>query len=448
VCVALLSQAAVGQTQDSRTVAEPRVPSVCRAVAARLVAVDGGVAAADEAALDTSRIQSAIDACRSGTAVELRPEGDRTIVLSGPLQLKRGITLVVARGVTLFASRNPRDFDVSPGSCGIVDQSGRGCRPLIHVAEDGAAVMGEGVIDGRGGSQLIGSGNSWWDLAEDARKGGHQNCPRLIVADHVNDFTLYRITLKNSPNFHVVFSGGHGFTAWGVVIDTPKTARNTDGIDPISATDVSIVHCSIHAGDDNVAIKAGSGGPASNVTVAHNRFLTGHGMSIGSETDGGVRHVRVLDLSIDGADNGLRIKSNSTRGGLVNDVVYEDVCIRATKNPIVLDTTYSSPDSSGEGVKIPIYTDIAYRNVRIEGPGNLQLEGHDATHRLRVTFTDVHATSDVKTRSKEIDLSGALNMDGDLTGCGSRFAPKIDAATAQLSDAQLTKTMAGGSRPR
>jgi polygalacturonase len=332
--------------------------------------------------------------------------------------LKRGITLVVAGGVTLFASRNPRDFDVSRGgSCGIVDDSGRGCRPLIHVAEDGAGVMGDGAIDGRGGSPLIGSGKTWWDLAEDARKGGHQNCPRLIVADHANDFTLYRITLKNSANFHVVFSGGRGFTAWGVVIDTPKTARNTDGIDPISATDVSIVHCSIHAGDDNVAIKAGSGGPASNVTVAHNHFFTGHGMSIGSETDGGVRHVRVLDLSIDGADNGLRVKSNSTRGGVVEDVVYEDVCIRATKNPIVLDTTYSSPDSSGEGTKIPLYRNIAYRHVRIQGPGTLQLEGHDPAHRLQVSFVDVHATNDLKTRSKEIDQTGEIAPDGNVAGC-------------------------------
>jgi polygalacturonase len=417
VCVALLLQAAAGQAQDSRTIAEPRVPAVCRAVAARLAAVGGAVAAADEDKLDTARIQATIDACRPGTAVELRADGDRAVFLSGPLQLKRGSALVIAGGVTLFASRNPRDFDVSPGSCGIVDDSGRGCHPLIHVTEDAAGVMGDGVIDGRGGSVLIGFRQSWWDLAEDARKGGHQNCPRLIVAEHANDFTLYRITLKNSPNFHVVFSGGRGFTAWGVVIDTPKTARNSDGIDPVSATDVSIVHCSIHVGDDNVAIKAGSGGSASNVTVAHNHFFTGHGMSIGSETDGGVRHVRVLDLSIDGADNGLRIKSNSTRGGLVDDVVYEDVCIRATKNPIALDTTYSSPDSSGEGAKIPVYTNIAYRNVRIEGPGTLQLEGHDAAHRLRVSFADVHVTGDVKTRSKDIDLTGALATDGSVSGC-------------------------------
>jgi polygalacturonase len=389
----------------------------------RLTPAGGRVAEADEARTDTARIQAAIDRCAAGAAVELQRDGDATVFVSGPLRLKGGITLVVGRGVTVFASRNPREFDVSPGSCGKVDESGKGCRPLIQVAGADAAVMGEGTIDGRGGETLAGASKSWWDLAEDARKGGHQNCPRLIVADHVNNFTLYRITLKNSPNFHVVFSGGRGFTAWGVVIDTPRTARNTDGIDPVSATDVSILYCFLHTGDDQVAIKAGSGGPASNITVAHNHFYTGHGVSIGSETDGGVHGLRVLDLSIDGADNGLRIKSNSTRGGLVDDVAYEDVCIRATKNPIVLDTTYSSPDSSGEGPKIPVYTNIAYRHVWVEGPGALQLEGHDPAHPLRVSFEDVHATGDVTTRSHDMHASGAIAMDGERAGCAAKFVP-------------------------
>src|SRR5262249_51817009 len=149
------------------------------------------------------------------------------------------------------------------------------------------------------------------------------NCFRLIVASHADDFTLYRIRLKNSPNFHVTFSG-NGFTAWGVVIKTPKTARNTDGIDPGNATNVTITHCFIDDGDDNVAIKAGRPGPTSHMTLAHNHFYSGHGMSIGSETDGGASAVLVTDLSIEGADNGIRIKSNSSRGGLVNHVVYED----------------------------------------------------------------------------------------------------------------------------
>ena len=204
--------------------------------------------------------------------------------------------------------------------------------------------MGDGVIDGRGGEKMLGSQYSWWDLAEQARAGGGQQVPRLIVANYSDNFTLYRITLKNSPNFHVVYNHGNGFTVWGLKIDTPqRLARNTDGVDPGNGSkNITITHSYIRTGDDNVAIKGGGPGGATNMTVSHNHFYWGHGMSIGSETNGGVSKIRVFDLSLDGPDNGIRIKSNGSRGGLTQDVVYDDVCIRNSPNPITLDTGYTA----------------------------------------------------------------------------------------------------------
>ena len=40
------------------------------------------------------------------------------------------------------------------------------------------------------------------------------------------------------------------------------------------------------------------------MTISHNHFYWGHGMSIGSETNGGVSKIRVFDLSLDGTDAG------------------------------------------------------------------------------------------------------------------------------------------------
>ena len=191
----------------------------------------------------------------------MKPDAAASSFLTGPIQLRVGVTLLVDAKVTLYASRNPRDYDISPGSCGIVNQAGHGCKPIISangVAH--AAVMGDGVIDGRGGEKLTGQNVSWWDLAQEAKvKNQNQNCPRIIVLTRADDFILYRITLRNSPNFHVSYSNGNGFTAWGVRIDSPKNSRNTDGIDPGNSTNVTITHCYIRAGDDNVAIKAGHG---------------------------------------------------------------------------------------------------------------------------------------------------------------------------------------------
>src|SRR5205814_4656253 len=187
------------------------------------------------------------------------------------------------------------------------------------------------------GATLLKQDVDWWDLAHQAKvEDKRQNCPRMVVVDSSDDFTLYGITLRNSPNFHVIVGLTNGFTAWGVRIDSPATARNTDGIDPSSSTNVTIAYSYIRAGDDNVAIKAGKTGPATHMTISHNHFYSGHGMSIGSETSGGVSAIRVSDLSIEGADNGLRIKSDVSRGGLVHDVDYQDVCMRNVKHPILV----------------------------------------------------------------------------------------------------------------
>lgn len=376
--------------QDTRTVVEPVIPPACTVLKANLGRAASSIDPASESKLDTARIQAALDGCPAGHSVVLQRASQRDdAFLSGPLQLRSGVALVVDRGAYLYASRNPRDYDLARGVCGTITAAGHGCKGLINgdqVAD--AGVMGDGVIDGRGGELMLGQNISWWNLADRARAGGNQNNPRLLVLNHCDHFTLYRITLMNSPNFHVGYNNGNGFTAWGVKIWCPERARNTDGIDPGNSTNVTITRCFIHTGDDNVAIKAGAGAPTTHFSIVHNHFYTGHGMSIGSETAGGASAIRVSDLSIDGADNGLRIKSNITRGGLVHDVVFEDVCMRDTANPIFMDSNYSAGASKATNLP-PVFRDILLRDVRVEGGGKVTLDGLDASHRLGIQFDNV-----------------------------------------------------------
>jgi polygalacturonase len=433
------------RAQDTRTVTEPVIPAVCATLKAALAAPDG-IAAEDETKLDTERVQKGIDGCAEGKALELAADGAHNAFLIAPITMKAGVTLLVDKGVTVYGSRDPADYEVSPGSCGIVNDGGKGCRPLISGKHTpNAAIMGDGAIDGRGGSKMIVGGKvqskAWWDLAEQARKGGHQQVPRLIIMDGSDNFTLYRITLKNSAMFHVTYSNGDGFTVWGLKIDTPKTARNTDGVDPGSSKNITVTQSYIRTGDDNIAIKGGSG-PVTNMTVIHNHFYYGHGMSIGSETQAGVSALRVTDLSLDGTDAGIRIKSQEAYGGLVHDAVYEDICIRNSKAPIQLDTNYSANPKPGKGL-IPVFTDITLRDVRISGGGKIQLNGFDPTHRIGIRFDGVLLTdspAQYKLEATHADITvgpGPVNFQmrgedstqkgtpgkGDLASCAAKFVP-------------------------
>ena len=123
----------------------------------------------------------------------------------------------------------------------------------------------------------------------------------------------------------------------------------TDGVDPGESASNGYIVCSkISDGDDHIAIKGGTS--VSHLTIAHNHFEAGHGMSIGSETNGGVSDVNVYDLSIDGtgtglkggSSNGIRIKSDPSRGGLVKNVTYSDVCVRQLANPILITPHYTA----------------------------------------------------------------------------------------------------------
>ena len=99
VAIGLCGSAAA---QDTRTVTEPRIPPTCTTLKAKLTAHDSTLAEADESKTDTQRIQDAIDNCEPGKAVGLRPDGANNAFLSGPLELRQGVTLLVDTGVTLF----------------------------------------------------------------------------------------------------------------------------------------------------------------------------------------------------------------------------------------------------------------------------------------------------------------------------------------------------------
>lgn len=415
--VAMSGAAVHARAQDQRKVSEPAIPPPCVTLAA------ANAWPVDETRPDTGRIQEAIDHCAPGHAVELKGDGTNNAFLSGPLTLRRGVALAIDKGTTLYASRDPRDYELSPGGCGVITEKGHGCRALINGdGVDDAGVMGDGAIDGRGGEKMLGSDLTWWQLADKARAGGFQNNPRLILLNRCNRFTLYRITLRNSPNFHVSFSDADGFTAWGVKIHSPKRARNTDGIDPANSTNVTIVNSWIDTGDDNVAIKAGMGRASTHMTIAHNHFYSGHGMSIGSETNAGVSAIRVSDLTIDGADNGIRIKSNVSRGGLVENIVYENVCIRNTKNPLLFDTHYT-PLGPARNL-IPQYKNITLRTVTIEGGGKITVDGFDAAHRLGIRYEQVRAT---ERGALQIEVKNATAPDfssgAGADACVSAFEP-------------------------
>jgi polygalacturonase len=403
--------------QDTRQVMEPAIPASCAQLPAQLQATGDKLAEADEHKLDTARIQSALDKCKPGMAVELKPSSGNNAFLTGPLEMREGVTLLIDEGVTLFGSRDAAVYesttpDATHGLCGTIAAGAPpavfparqlpapvrgGCRPLISIMNaKNVGIMGDGVIDGRGYAKILGKDYSWWEMSRKAEpKNERYFTPRMIVASHADGLVLYRITLHNSTNFHVSVNQTDGFTAWGVHLLTPTTkgmdARNTDGIDPGTSTNVTVAHSWIDNGDDNIAIKAG----VTHMSVIDNHFYSGHGMSIGSETVPGQSFLLVDGLTEDHTTSGIRIKSNVTRGGPVHDLTYQNICMRDVKVPIAISPYYTNQTIEGfedpkyTGDKIPDYKAITIRNVIDSTPGDVLIAGLNDDHRTELTLDGV-----------------------------------------------------------
>jgi hypothetical protein len=365
-----------GVTGDTRTVSEPVFPPVCTTLLAQQSA-----SALNQSLFDTARLQSAINNCPAGQAVELSPSGSDNAFLTKPIVLKAGVTLLLDAEVTLFGSNNMSDYNCTSTSC----------THLIQVAPNtgtpGSGIMGYGVIDGQG--------SFCWGINAD---GGV--CPRMIfVGDPTTDapsdnFTFYKTTLQNPTKMHL-YAISNGLTVWGAKISTSGAGTNTDGIDPSASTNVTIRDSYISDGDDHIAIKAGVG-PVANVTIAHNHLYYGHGLSMGSETNAGINNVLATDNVIDqngcgncSSSNDIRIKSDVSRGGEVKNVLYQDTCIRnatTQAHEFVFNPFYTSTSGNLD----PNFHDIHLQNVHMVDAGNSStFEGFSSAKVLTVFMDNV-----------------------------------------------------------
>ncbi len=360
---------------DTRNVKEPVIPNSCITLKASNKNL-------------TTTIQNQLNYCASfKKVVKLDISDNKNFhFYSGPLNIPSNGGLLISKGVVLSAIPDPLLYDTGNKTCGTIDNSGNGCKPFISVKNtENSGIYGEGTIDGQGNSIIKGTKKTWWNLSSEAQKlNKSQNVPRLIQIRNSKNFIIYKISLKNSPNFHVAMGNVNGFTAWGVKINTPADARNTDGIDPGSSTNITIAHSYISTGDDNIAIKAGNG-PTSHISILNNFFGKGHGMSIGSETTGSVTDVIVENLTMDGTTNGLHIKSSKENGGLVNNITYKNVCIKNVQYPILLDMFYQK---NTKGNKIPQFKNIHFDNIKVLTVGKFIFNGLKDNN-IQVTFNNV-----------------------------------------------------------
>jgi polygalacturonase len=303
--------------------------------------------ASNGSADNATAIQGAINAVGANGTV-LVPAGT---FYSGPVTLKSNMIFQISAGATLM----------------MLPMTATGSNPAYPPSTDflygsnltNITINGAGVMDGQG--------LEWWTYFNG---GGTDNRPpAMIELSGCTGVTVSGITVQNSPKFHIQFLGnGANILASGLSITAPWPSPNTDGID-LRGTNVNIQNCYISDGDDVVQI--GGSNACNGVTVEGCTFGTGHGLSIGSITSGGVTNVQVNNCVFTGTQYGLRLKSNNTEGGTTTHITYSNITMsNILLNPILMYSYYptvpSSPATdtgSAANSTTPYWENIIFQNV-------------------------------------------------------------------------------------
>lgn len=300
-------------------------------------------------------LQKVIDSCSlAGGGILILPKGTYLI---GPIYMKSKVTLQLDTLATLLASNNMNDFILGNKTLNIINGSNDS-----NTAIQDVAIKGKGVIDGNGAT--------WW-AAYNADNTISR--PRLVYIVNCTNLTLDGITLQNSPSFHFVPNLCKNVVASNLKIIAPSTSPNTDGIDPSNCQGVSITNCIIDTGDDNIAIKCGRingviGVGCQDLTVSNCLFLHGHGLSIGSETDNGIKNLTVTNCTFNGTTNGIRLKSLPGSGGIMQNLSYSDITMTNVTNPIII--TFSYNGNASYPTDIPSVNGIKIDHLTVTGSKN------------------------------------------------------------------------------
>ena len=352
-------------------------------------------------------IQKAIDKCsKKGGGRVIVPAGQT--FLTGAITLKSHVNLVIEEGAVLEFAFQPELYPIVPTSW-----EGLECynlQPCVYAYQQtDIAITGKGTIDG-GGSR-----ETWWPWCGAAKFGWQEGIvsqklggrarllqsgedgipmtdekgnrspervfgpkdglrPQLINFNQCARILMEDVTLLRSP-FWVI----HPLRSTDITVRRVKMINdgpNGDGCDPEACNRVLIEDCFFNTGDDCIAIKSGRnrdgrerGEPSQNIIIRNCEMKNGHGgVVIGSEISGGCKNVFAHDCVMDSPnlDRVLRIKTNSCRGGIIENINVRDIKVGQCGESVVkINLNYEPKEVCCRGF-YPTVRNVNVENVTCE----------------------------------------------------------------------------------
>ncbi len=359
-------------------------------------------AIADGKTLNTKVFQQAIETCaQNGGGRVVVPEGK---YLTGAIHLESNVNLYLEDHAEILFSTNPDDYPMVRTSFEGTELMNYS--PFIYANnKTNVAITGKGTLNGQS------SAKNWWSwcgkeeygwkkgmpsqadplnrlrLVDMAENGlpveerifgeGHYLRPNFLEFFECSNVLIKEVKIKDVP-FWII----HPMKSKNVIIDgvtITSHGPNNDGCDPEYSKNVLIKNCSFNTGDDCIAIKAGRDADgrrvaikSENIIVQNCKMFDGHGgVTIGSEISAGVSTVFVenCQMSSPNLDIAIRVKTNSRRGGLIENFNVRNLEIGQVKEAVLKVDMFYAVHGNQTGDFIPRVQNIFMKNIKVKNGG-------------------------------------------------------------------------------
>jgi len=345
----------------------------------------------------TKAFENAVSMCsQAGGGRVVVPEG---VFLTGSIHLRSNVNLYISKNAFIKFSQNYSDY------LPVVYTRFQGIEcynyspPIYAFEQENIAITGQGTIDGQGDYTY------WWSwksissvdfnhLVQQAEDGvpvenriygdGHYLRPNMIQPYRCKNILIDSVTIINGPMWHIHPVLCENITISNVTVE--GHGPNNDGCNPESCKNVLIDNCYFNTGDDCIAIKSGRNAdgrrvnvPTENVIIQYCTMKDGHGgVVLGSEITGGARNIFSSDCYMDSPNlnRALRIKSNSIRGGIVENIYLKDINVGMVSDAAVRVNYFYGEGDIAEFT--PIVRNIEVQNMTCQqSTYALRLEGYE-----------------------------------------------------------------------
>ncbi len=288
-------------------------------------------AKADGKTMNTSAIQSAIDAAyKNGGGRVLIPEG---IFLTGSIILKSNVELHLEEKAVLLGSTNRDNYF----------KLNRWLSLILADNQNNISITGKGKIDGQGRRLALNIDSLFYIGQLDSAsynfvevRPSHLVRPQLIEFVHCKNIAVKNVTLLNAACWVQTYDQCTNIILDSVTVNS-DAYWNNDGIDIQDCHNVRITNCIINSADDGICLKSQSATLYCDSIYIGNCSVRSSASAIkfGTVSHGGFKNVTIANIKIHDTFRSA-IAIECVDGGVLENILVDGVNAVNTGNAIFI----------------------------------------------------------------------------------------------------------------